>query len=268
MISRLLKTVLHALAAPVRALVKAPLKLVLMLILVAVIAVVLLTNAVQVLGQRGNLCTVEQLAGAGVNGAPVGSSAGEGASVSGAGAVYECIMVLGAGVRPDGSPTPMLQERLDTGIELYHAGVAPKIIMSGDNQSDRETYNEVENMRAYAVAQGVPSADIFCDHAGICTYDSAYRLFHVFGVQRAVVVSQQYHLYRALFDTQSFGIEAVGVPADRVDYPVKLYYNLREAAARISDTWKVLTRANATYLSEPVSLDQSGEVTSWEYSTD
>lgn len=226
---------------------------------------ILVPNLVQVLGQRGNLRTVEQLTSAGVNGVPAGSSAGEDTLASGAGAAYECIMVLGAGVRPDGSPTPMLQERLDTGIELYHAGVAPKIIMSGDNQSDRETYNEVENMRVYALSQGVPSEDIFCDHAGICTYDSAYRLFHVFGVQRAVVVSQQYHLYRALFDTQSFGIEAVGVPADRVDYPVKLYYNLREAAARISDTWKVLTRANATYLSEPVSLNQSGEVTSWEY---
>ena len=226
--------------------------------------VALIPNLVQVLGQRGNLRTVEALANEVVY-PQEDLAAGQESGGAGPIGTYDCIMVLGAAVRPDGSPSPMLQERLDKGIELYFAGVAPKIVMSGDNQSDRETYNEVENMRRYAIAQGVPSEDIFCDHAGICTYDSAYRLYHVFGVQRAVVVSQEYHLYRALFDCASFGIKAVGVPADREEYPVKLFYYAREAAARVSDTYKVLTNADATYLSEPVSLDQSGDVTSWEY---
>ena len=206
---------------------------------------VLVPNFIMVLGQRSNLRTVDEVA----------SQDGQ--------TGYECIMVLGAAVLPDGTPSPMLQERLDTGIELYKRGVAPKLLMSGDNTSDRETYDEVWNMKAYAVAAGVPSEDVFCDHAGLCTYDSAYRLYHVFGVQKAVVVSQRYHLYRALYDTASFSIQAVGVPCDREGHDVRAVYYLRELAARTSDFIKVLTRQNATYLSEPVSLDQSGDVTSW-----
>lgn len=231
------------------------------------VLIVAIPNCIQFFGQQSNLRTIDQLVeemGESAQGSPAqgatGSANGQSAHQS-----FDCILVLGAAVRPDGTPSPMLQERLDTGIELYNLGIAPKIIMSGDNQSDRETYNEVNNMKAYAVAAGVPSEDIFCDHAGICTYDSAYRAYHVFGVTRAVVVSQKYHLYRALFDMESFGIRAIGVPADRVEYSVKQFYYLREAAARVSDTLKVMSRQNATYLSEPVSLNQSGDVTSWEY---
>ena len=250
--------------APIRWVVKSPVTFLGVLLFVLLVLVIIVPNFVEVTGQLRNLRTVSELKDEIYfldEDLPAGQ---EGASQTTFG-TYDCIMVLGAGVRPDGTPSPMLRERLDKGIELYFAGVAPKILMSGDNQSDRETYNEVENMRRYCIAQGVPSEDIFCDHAGICTYDSAYRLYHVFGAHRAVVVSQQYHLYRALFDCASFGIEAVGVPADVEEYPVKMYYRLREAAARISDMWKVLTRQNATYLSEPVSFDQSGDVTSWEY---
>ena len=228
--------------------------------LLAAIAV-LVPNLIMVLGQRSNLRTVDELASQ----VPIldedllaGQEAGKGAQPA-----YECIMVLGAAVRPDGTPSPMLQERLDTGIELYKRGVAPKLLMSGDNSSDRETYDEVWNMKAYAVAAGVPSEDVFCDHAGLCTYDRAYRLYHVFGVRKAVVVSQRSHLYRALYDTASFKIEAVGVPCDQEEHGVRIVYYVRELAARLSDFVKVLTRQNATYLSEPVSLDQSGDVTSW-----
>ena len=250
----IVKAVLRILTAPLRWLVKTPFRLIFGLIVFILVVVLVVSNIWMVVAGRANLFTTEDLA------AEV--FAAEGNQAAGA---YDCIMVLGAAVRPDGTPTPMLQERLDKGVELYFAGVAPKIVMSGDNQSDRETYNEVENMRRYAMAQGVPSEDIFCDHAGICTYDSAYRLYHVFGAQRAVVVSQRYHLYRALFDCRSFGIRAVGVPSDREDYPVKAYYYAREVAARVSDLYKVFSRQNATYLSEPVSLNQSGDVTSWEY---
>ncbi|MBQ9069147.1 MAG: YdcF family protein [Eggerthellaceae bacterium] len=177
---------------------------------------------------------------------------------------YDAIVVLGAAVRPDGTPSPILEDRIRTGVELYQAGVAPKIIMSGDNTSDRETYNEVVNMKNFAVEQlGVPSADVFCDHAGLNTYDSMYRAYHVFGVQRIVVVTQSYHLYRALFDAESFHMQVAGVPSDLRTYAAQPYYDLREVAARVSDYIKVRTRANATILSEPVSLSQSGDVTTW-----
>ena len=261
---KIVKGIVGVLTAPIRWLVKAPFRLLFGILLLLALLVVLVPNLVMVLGQRGNLRTAGELANE-IAYPLEDISAGQEPSGLGPSGTYECIMVLGAGVRPDGTPSPMLQERLDRGIELYFAGVAPKIVMSGDNQSDRETYNEVENMRRYAIEQGVPSEDIFCDHAGICTYDSAYRLYHVFSVKHAVVISQEYHLSRALFDCASFGIEAVGVPADREEYPVKMIYRLREVAARVSDMGKVLSRQNATYLSEPVSLDQSGDVTSWEY---
>lgn len=180
--------------------------------------------------------------------------------------LHDCIVVMGASVNPDGSPSTVLADRLQVAADLYHAGVAPKIIMSGDNQSDRETYDEVVNMKRYAVdTLGVPSEDVFCDHAGINTYDSMYRLYHVFGAESPVIVTQGYHLYRTLADAQSFSMDAVGVPADIHSYANIVWYHIREFFARISDAWKVLTRADATYLSEPVSLDQSGDVTSWQY---
>lgn len=207
-------------------------------------AVVVLCNVVIVFGQRGNIKTIDE--------------------VEQAGEPYDCIVVLGAAVYPDGTPSPILADRIKVGVELYKAGVAPKIIMSGDNTSDRESYNEVVNMKRYAVdVLGATSEDIFCDHAGLNTYDSMYRAYHVFGAKRIVVVTQTYHLYRALFDAESFHVEAVGVPADLNTYVNQLRYDVREVAARVSDTGKVLTNANATVLSEPVSLDQSGDVTTW-----
>ena len=233
---------------------------ILLVILIIIVALVVIINAAIILGQNPKLRSAEQLADE-VSSLTQDLQADN--SVKQDSSEYECIMVLGAAVYPDGTPSPMLKDRLDMGIQLYRAGVAPRIIMSGDNTSDRETYDEVENMKAYAVAAGVPSEDIFCDHAGLNTYDSAYRLYYVFGVERAVVVSQRYHLYRALFDTASFGINAVGVPADRDGASVRFYYRAREAAARVSDCIKVLTRQNATYLSEPVGLNQSGDVTTW-----
>ena len=184
--------------------------------------------------------------------------------VASSGETYDCIIVLGAAVQPDGTPSTILADRIQVGVDLYHAGVAPKILMSGDNTSDRETYNEVVNMKAYATdVLGVPTDDVFCDHAGLNTYDSMYRLYHVFGAKRAIVVTQTYHLYRALFDASSFHVEVVGVPSDLHEYTDQDIYDMREVFARISDMGKVITRQEATYLSEPVSLGQSGNVTTW-----
>ena len=105
---------------------------------------------------------------------------------------YDCILVLGAGVNED-EPSDMLRDRLDTAIELYNTGIAPKILMSGDHGC--EDYDEVNVMKNYAIAKGVPSEDIFMDHAGFSTYESLYRAKAVFGAERVVVVSQKYHLY-------------------------------------------------------------------------
>lgn len=175
---------------------------------------------------------------------------------------YDCIMVLGASVNADGTPSVALQDRLDTAIALYNAGVSDRIIMSGDDKSDKD-YDEVTAMKAYAVAQGVPSSAIFCDHAGLNTYDSMYRAKNVFGAQHMIVVTQHYHLVRALWDANRLGVRSVGADASLHEYDNMNFYRVREFCARASDFYKVVSKQTATMLSEPVSLDQSGDVTSW-----
>lgn len=169
------------------------------------------------------------------------------------------VVVLGASVLPDGSPSGILQDRLDDGIALYFAGVAPKIIMSGDNGT--ESYNEVKAMKDYAVAKGVPSEDVFCDHAGFSTYESMYRAKHVFGAERIVVATQTYHLYRALYAAQGLGIEAIGVASDYHDYAGQPMFDAREVPARTKDFFKTMFQVPSTFVGDPISLNQSGDVT-------
>lgn len=171
----------------------------------------------------------------------------------------DAIVVLGASVRPDGTPSGILQDRLDDGIALYFAGAAPKIIMSGDNGT--ESYNECWAMKRYAVSQGVPSEDVFCDHAGFSTYETMYRARHVFGAERIVVATQTYHLYRALYDAQGVGMEAIGVPSDYGEYANQSWYDIREVFARTKDFFQVLFSVPSTFVGDPISLDQSGDVT-------
>ena len=178
------------------------------------------------------------------------------------GETYDCILVLGASMLPSGEPSTILKDRLDVAVELYKAGVTPKIVMSGDNESDA-TYNEVVNMKKYAVNQGVPSEDIFCDHAGIDTYDSMYRARFVFDPHSMVVVTQTYHMYRALFDAHSFNIDAIGVTSDLHSYEKQAYFDIREVGARVSDMINVATNAEAAFKSAPVSPDSSGDATDW-----
>lgn len=201
----------------------------------------------------------------GINAYVCGSTAGHIESAqtaeSAAAPPVDAVVVLGAGINWDGSPSAILQDRLDVAIGLYEDGLAPKLIMSGDNSD--ASYNEVMAMANYAIDQGVPARDIFCDHAGVSTYDSMYRLANVFGVDSCVVVTQEYHLYRALYDAQAFGIDVVGVPSDRRDYASKDAYEQREFLARIKDFVGVAVKMEPETKSEPVSLDQSGEVTQW-----
>ena len=171
----------------------------------------------------------------------------------------ECIMVLGASVHPDGTPSPMLEDRLEAGIELYNRGVAPKLLLTGDN--GQIEYNEVEAMKNYAVNAGVPEEDIFLDHAGFSTYDSVYRASYVFGVESMVVVTQEYHLYRTLHGCKKMGIEAVGIGADQEVYAGQEYREIREVLARVKDFVMWLIKPEATSLGEAIPISGSGIVT-------
>ena len=163
----------------------------------------------------------------------------------------DAIVVLGASVFADGTPSGILRDRLDDGIALYKEGVAPKLIMSGDNST--VSYNEVQVMKDYAISQGVPSYDIFCDHAGFSTYESMYRAKHVFGAERIVVATQTYHLYRALYAAQGLGLESLGVASDYHDYSKQLQYDLREIPARTKDFFKTLFKVPSTFVGDPIS---------------
>ena len=171
----------------------------------------------------------------------------------------DAVVVLGASVFADGTPSGILRDRLDDGIALYKEGVAPKLIMSGDNST--VSYNEVQVMKDYAISQGVPSYDVFCDHAGFSTYESMYRAKHVFGAERIVVATQTYHLYRALYAAQGLGLDSLGVASDYHDYSKQLQYDLREIPARTKDFFKTLFKVPSTFVGDPISLDQSGDVT-------
>lgn len=171
----------------------------------------------------------------------------------------DCIMVLGASVNPDGTPSQMLEDRLETGIELYFRGVAPKLLLTGDD--GQMEYNEVQAMKNYAVKAGVPEEDIFLDHAGFSTYDSIYRASYVFGVESMVVVTQEYHLYRALHGCHKMGIEAVGASADQDVYSGQEMREGREILARVKDFVKWLIKPEATFLGEAVPINGSGTMT-------
>ncbi|MFN2195150.1 MAG: vancomycin high temperature exclusion protein [Anaerolineales bacterium] len=140
-------------------------------------------------------------------------------------------IVFGAGLRRDGSPTAVLRDRVMKGVELYLSGKVSKLLMSGDNLSIY--YDEPSAMKNYAVSLGVPESDIVLDYAGLRTYDTCYRARSIFGVRQAILVTQDFHLPRALYTCNALGIEAVGVAADGYAYrPVSLaYWNLRETIA-------------------------------------
>ena len=171
----------------------------------------------------------------------------------------DAIIVLGASVLPNGYPSDILCDRIDGAIALYNAGVAPNIIMSGDNGD--ASYNECRAMKNYAIARGVPSSDIFCDHAGFSTYDTMYRARTIFGCQRIAVSTQTYHLYRAIYTAESLDMTVVGVSTDYGNYVDQTYYDVREVGARTKDFFKALLKAPSRIEGEPISLDQSGDVT-------
>ncbi len=171
----------------------------------------------------------------------------------------DCILVLGCGVRDDGTPSAMLRDRLKRGVELYNGGAAPKLLMSGDH--GRTNYDEVDTMKAFAVDAGIPSADVFMDHAGFSTYESMYRAKEVFQAKKVIIVTQSYHLYRAIYIARSLGLEAYGVDADLVGYSGQTARDLREVLARVKDVFTCMFKPEPTYLGEPIPIWGNGELT-------
>ena len=170
-----------------------------------------------------------------------------------------CIIVLGAGVRADGTPSPMLEDRILQGIALYNLGASNKLLMSGDNT--KKGYDEVNTMKKYAIDKGIVSKDIFMDHAGISTYDSIFRAKEIFQADNIIIVTQEYHLYRALYISKSLGINAYGVSADPRIYVGQEIREIREIIARAKDFAKCIFKPPATYLGEVITISGDGNVT-------
>lgn len=170
----------------------------------------------------------------------------------------DCILILGAGIWGD-KPSPMLEDRLKEGVVLYKQGTTKKIIMSGDHS--REDYDEVKIMKEYAESEGVPSEDIFMDHAGFSSYDSVYRAKEIFGVQKMIIVTQKYHLYRSLYIAKKLGIEAYGIESNLRTYPGQVFREIREILARDKDYFKCIMKPEASIMGEKISLDGSGDIT-------
>lgn len=172
----------------------------------------------------------------------------------------DCILVLGAAVRPDGTPSKALQARLDTGIRLYKAGAAKKLLLSGDN--GQTNYNEVESMKDYVLAAGVPSEDIFLDHAGFSTYESMYRARDVFKVKNPIIVTQKYHEYRALFTARMLGLHPTGVPCSTSTISKSSDQNVREYLARCKAVFQCIAKPKPTFLGTAIPISGNGTA-SW-----
>lgn len=176
----------------------------------------------------------------------------------------DCILVLGCLVKSDGVPSDMLHDRLQRGVELYDLGAAPKILMTGDH--GRDGYDEVDAMKRFAVEAGVPSENVFMDHAGFSTYESMYRARDIFQAKKILIVTQEYHLYRAIYIAESLGLEAYGVAADYRSYSGQLSRDVREMLARVKDFGTSLFQPKPTFLGEAIPIWGDGNLTNDENS--
>ena len=174
----------------------------------------------------------------------------------------DCIIVLGCLVRSDGTLSDMLSDRVDRGIEVYGMIAeksGAKLLMSGDHGTVE--YDEVNAMKQYAIENGIDSEEIFMDHAGFSTYESIYRAKEIFGAEKVVIVTQEYHLYRALYIADALGLEAYGVASDQRTYSGQTIRDIREILARNKDFLTSLFKPDPTYLGDKILLDGSGDVT-------
>jgi vancomycin permeability regulator SanA len=153
----------------------------------------------------------------------------------------------------------MLQDRLDQGINLFYLGASNRMLMSGDHGG--QYYDEVNVMKNYAMDQGIDDSAIFMDHAGFSTYESMARAKDVFEVESVIIVTQGYHLSRALYVANELGLDAYGVASDPRQYSNQMYRDLRELAARVKDFGTSMFKPDPTYLGEVIPISGSGEAT-------
>lgn len=171
----------------------------------------------------------------------------------------DAILVLGAYVYPDGQVSPILGDRLETALEIYHGKKSPAIIVSGDH--GRVQYDEVNAMKRYLMDRDVPDDRIFMDHAGFNTYESIFRAKAVFQVRKLTIVTQEYHLSRAVYIARKLGLEAYGVAADKRRYAGMGKYEAREIMARNKDFINATVKPRPTYLGEAIPVSGSGSLT-------
>ncbi|MBK7874334.1 MAG: YdcF family protein [Planctomycetes bacterium] len=171
-------------------------------------------------------------------------------------------IVLGAAVKPDGTPSHALEDRLAQAVELYRAGRVKKLLLSGDHGAER--YDEPNAMKRYALEHGVRPEDVFCDHAGFSTWDTFVRARDVFGVTRAIVVTQRFHLPRALYSAKANGIEAQGTQCDARTYQKSAWFEVRELGSRAKAWLQAHGVASGARASgAPISIEGDGRV-SWD----
>jgi SanA protein len=172
----------------------------------------------------------------------------------------QCAIVLGARVFKDGTPYAMVADRLEVAIRLYNLGKVDKLLLSGDHGTT--TYDEVNSMLKYVVDRGIPDEDVFTDHAGFDTHDTMYRARDVFMVKTAIVVTQGYHLSRAVYTARTLGLEAIGVSADLRPYLHPLRNEAREILARVNAILQLhITHPGPKYLGPVIPITGDGQAT-------
>lgn len=171
----------------------------------------------------------------------------------------DCIIVLGASVLDSETPSLMLEDRLKKAIEIYYNTSVPKLLMSGDHGG--LYYDEVNVMKNYAIKEGVPSKDIFMDHAGFSTYESMYRAKEIFGAKKVIIVTQEYHLTRAIYIAESLGLEAYGVPAENIRYKGQTERDIREFLAIAKDFFSVIVKPEPSVMGGTIDISGDGNIT-------
>ncbi|MBQ4604911.1 MAG: YdcF family protein [Clostridia bacterium] len=203
----------------------------------------------------GIICTAAVL---GINFYVVKSSEKYILDMDNAGEGYDCVLVLGCGVWGD-RPSHMLEDRLLVGIELCKKGASEKLLMSGDH--GRDEYDEVNVMKTFATDRGLASEDVFMDHAGFSTYESMYRARDIFKAKKVLIVTQEYHLYRAIFVARKLGLDAYGVTSDLRDYGGQVFRDIREILARNKDLVYTIVQPEPTYLGDAIPVQGNGDAT-------
>ncbi len=169
---------------------------------------------------------------------------------------FDCVLILGAGLKSDGTPSDMLHDRVSIGTQAYLSdpGRFGVLLMSGDRTGD---YDEPDAMKSLAVSLGADEKTVFCDYEGYSTYESILRVRDVYGAKRVLIVTQEYHLYRAVYTARALGMDACGLSADTRRYRKELYRNTREALARYKDFMK--SERDGTLSADTPHIDLHGD---------